>query len=98
MFKKYDTLINNLISKMSLREKIGQLNQVRGPVDEQTFIALKDAIKNGDKNVYYIDGYSFFPSDCRRDCTVDGCHPNDLGFYFMAQKIGGVLKEVIFTE
>ena len=48
MFKKYDTLIDNLISKMSLREKIGQLNQVRGPVNEQTFIVIKEAIKNGD--------------------------------------------------
>lgn len=54
-----------------------------------------NARENGDKNVYFIDGYTLFPSDCRRDCTVDGCHPNDLGFYFMAKKIGGVLKEVI---
>jgi len=54
-----------------------------------------NARKSGDKNIYYIDGYSLFPSDCRRDCTVDGCHPNDLGFYFMAQRIGGVLKEII---
>ena len=54
-----------------------------------------NARKSGDKKIYYIDGYSLFPADCRRDCTVDGCHPNDLGFYFMAQRIGGVLKEII---
>ncbi len=69
--------------------------QARRDVILKTYL---NARENGDKNVYYIDGYSFFPSDCRKDCTVDGCHPNDLGFYFMAQKIGGVLKEVISGE
>ena len=28
-------------------------------------------------------------------CTVDGCHPNDLGFYKMAKAIAPVLAEKI---
>ena len=48
MYKKYDTLIDDLISKMSLREKVGQLNQVCGPVDEQSFDHIKQLIKKGE--------------------------------------------------
>lgn len=46
------------------------------------------ALKSGDKNVWLIDGYSLFGSDGRNDCTVDRVHPNDLGFYRMAEIIG----------
>ena len=56
------------------------------------------ARQNGDKNVYFIDGYSLFPDIARHDCTVDGCHPNDLGMYFMAERIVGVLANVIKGE
>lgn len=54
-----------------------------------------NAIKNGDKNVYYIDGQSLFKDEGRDSCTVDSCHPNDLGFMRMAETIGHVVKKVI---
>ena len=53
------------------------------------------AIENGDKNVYFIDGERLFGSECRDYCTVDGCHPNDLGFYRMAQYIAPIIKNII---
>lgn len=40
----------------------------------------------GDENVYFLAGKTLFGKD-KDICTVDGCHPNDLGFYRMAQKI-----------
>ncbi len=46
----------------------------------------------GDTNVYYIDGEGLFRGPLADCCTVDGCHPNDLGFSFMADKIGRVLE------
>ena len=52
------------------------------------------AIASGDKNVYFIDGESLFEGEFYESCTSDGCHPNDLGFYRMAQKIGAVVEEV----
>ena len=52
------------------------------------------AKKEGDKNIYLINGGDFFKKD-RDACTVDGTHPNDLGFYKMAQKIYSVLKKII---
>ena len=51
----------------------------------------QNALAAGDKNVGFVDGRALFEGPFRRDCTVDGCHPNDMGFMFMAEKIG---KEV----
>ena len=48
--------------------------------------------------IFLYNGYSLFPDIARHDCTVDGCHPNDLGMYFMAERIGGVLANVIKGE
>jgi hypothetical protein len=47
---------------------------------------------NGDKLVWFIDGETMFGTQDRTDCTVDTCHPNDLGFYRMASTIYPVLK------
>ena len=40
----------------------------------------------GDKNIYFIDG-EFFQSEDFWECTVDGVHPTDLGFYRMAENL-----------
>ena len=53
------------------------------------------AIKEGDKNVYYIDGSKVFGEKDQDACTVDNCHPNDLGFYRMAEAIYPVLKDIL---
>ncbi len=53
------------------------------------------AVESGDKNVYFIDGSTLFDEDERDACTVDGCHPNDLGFYRMAQGIIPTLKKIM---
>ena len=44
------------------------------------------ALAAGDKNVYFIDGKDLLKGPNREDCTVDGVHPTDLGFYRMAGK------------
>ncbi len=54
------------------------------------------ACAEGDNNVYYIDGERLFGGDCRDGCTVDGCHPNDLGFYRMADAVGATM-EIIYS-
>lgn len=45
------------------------------------------ALAAGDRNVYFCDGKSMFVDRDRDGCTVDTCHPNDLGFYRMAKAI-----------
>ena len=50
------------------------------------------ALAEGDKNVYFVDGSMLFADDEWQACTVDGCHPNDLGFYRFAKTLYPTLK------
>ena len=52
----------------------------------------------GDKNVYFVDGETFFGDEDRHLCTIDRCHPNDLGFYRMAKTILPVMKKMLDIE
>lgn len=49
----------------------------------------------GDQLVYFIDGETLFGKVNREACTIEGCHPNDLGFMRMAETIYPVLKKII---
>lgn len=53
----------------------------------------QNAVNRGDQNVYFIDGETLFGTENRDCCTVDSCHPNDLGFERMAVIIGSVLEK-----
>ncbi len=53
------------------------------------------AVEEGDSRVWIIDGEQLFAGERYADCTVDSCHPNDLGNDRMARVIGGVLKEIL---
>jgi len=63
------------------------------------FATYNEAVRNGDKRVWFVDGQTMFgpytTRNDRRACTVDGCHPNDLGFWRMAKTVYPVLKEAI---
>ena len=51
------------------------------------FDTYQKAKKDGDKNVYFLSGKSFYGKKNRWDFAVDGCHPTDFGFVKMADKI-----------
>ncbi|MBE6598957.1 MAG: hypothetical protein E7638_05895 [Ruminococcaceae bacterium] len=55
----------------------------------------ENARNSGDGNVHFINGETLFEGEFRDSCTVDGCHPNDLGFFRMAQVIGNVMEPII---
>jgi len=55
----------------------------------------ENALKNGDKNVYFICGKDFFDEKDRTLCLVDCTHPNDLGFYRMAETVYPVMKKAL---
>ena len=44
------------------------------------------ALAAGDRKVAFVDGRKLF-GRLQAECTVDGCHPNDMGFYRMAEVI-----------
>ncbi len=71
-----------------------------GSMDRRDVVmtTFHNARADGDKNVYYIDGEMLFSGPWRDMCTVDGCHPTDLGFALMADKIGDVLKKALFLK
>lgn len=48
----------------------------------------------GDDKVYFLAGKTLFGKEDRINCTVDGTHPNDLGFYRMAKKIYQKMKQI----
>ncbi|MBQ9355039.1 MAG: hypothetical protein IJT84_05105 [Clostridia bacterium] len=54
-----------------------------------------NAKAKGDKNVYFIDGETLFSKEDRDACTVEALHPNDLGFYRIAQVLYQTLKELV---
>ena len=67
---------------------IGEADKKRRDVIKATY---ENALASGDKNVYFIDGADL---NVTGDATVDGCHPNDLGFYRMAEKIGDAIEKI----
>lgn len=58
----------------------------------------QNAVDAGDKNVYFINGMEFFGEHGRAECTVDGTHPNALGFMRMAEKVYPVLRNILYGE
>ena len=52
------------------------------------------AISDGDRNVYFMDGPTLMKY-AKCDGTVDGCHPNDLGFYSMAKAILPLARSIL---
>ena len=57
--------------------------------------SYQKALANGDKHVRLIDGKMLFGDTDRDLCTVDGSHPNDLGFLRMADIVTAQLKEML---
>ena len=51
--------------------------------------------KNGDKNIYFLDGNKLFGKEDIDECMVDGIHPTDLGFYKMSKTLYPVLKKLL---
>ena len=54
--------------------------------------SYRKALELGDQRVFFIDGETLLQGDFMESCTSDGIHPNDLGFFRMAQKIGPVVN------
>ena len=53
------------------------------------------ALSEGDRNVYFVDGAKIYPSDKRDECTSDSCHPNDMGYSYMADAFGEIIKPLL---
>ena len=92
----------------TVREKNGQVPYImvtrpnywtaieqRDAVLERRDVILESYLRArqaGDRQVYLIDGMSFFADAHMYDYTVDHVHPNDAGFLRMAEVIGAMVR------
>lgn len=63
--------------------------QKRRDIIETTYL---NAVKSGDKNVYFLDGTALMEL-CGNEGTVDGTHPTDFGFASMAKALGELIAD-----
>lgn len=56
--------------------------------------AVKNLQEQGDPNLFFHDGADLLGDDFE-NCSVDGSHPNDIGFYRMAQCIEPLIRQLI---
>ncbi len=63
----------------------------RYQIIKNTYLRAK---REGDERVYLLNGGTLFGKEDRENCTVDGCHPTDLGFYRMAKGVYKKIKEI----
>ncbi|MBQ5810816.1 MAG: hypothetical protein IIW23_04465 [Clostridia bacterium] len=56
--------------------------------------SYEKARRSGDRNVYFLDGEALFGEKDREICTVEGIHPNDLGFYRIAEAIKDLFDKI----
>ena len=55
----------------------------------------ENAVAAGDRNVYFIDGETFYGEKDRELCSIDKVHPNDIGFLRMADTIEPVIRKAL---
>ncbi|MBQ1272456.1 MAG: hypothetical protein IIY12_03035 [Clostridia bacterium] len=66
-----------------------------GPRMEIIRSTYETAKAEGDELVWFLPGDKIYEGAHWDTCTVDGCHPNDLGFYRMAMAMEPYLKEML---
>ena len=49
----------------------------------------------GDEHLHFLCGQDLLGEDNWDECTVDGVHPNDLGFYRMAGSLESILRTIL---
>ena len=49
----------------------------------------------GDRDLHFCNGSDLLGDDDYEECTVDGVHPTDLGFYRMARSLEPVIRRIL---
>lgn len=80
-----------LVSKPDFHNGSPAVNNARRDVILRSFLWARE---NGYR-AEFVDGAALFSGPLSGDCTVDGCHPNDLGFSRMAAGIAPALARVM---
>ena len=71
MYKKFEKEIDQLIAKMTLKEKIGQLNQITGPLTEAQIDVIKESIRKGEVGSIILASSSTAGNDAQGHVNLD---------------------------
>ena len=77
---------------------LGKIIPAPHPRDNVLKTTYENAVKAGDKKVWYIPSKELMKGLDFAYFTVDNCHPTDLGFYFMFKNTLPVLKEALKSK
>jgi len=77
------------------RENVSQ-DVLQGRLQRRDFQrrTVEDLRAKGDAHISFLDGGTLLGEDFE-ECTVDGAHPTDLGFYRMARGLAPVLEKIL---
>ena len=87
IFRQYDPLTPVIMTSRPADDT--PETEERAAIVKQTY---ENAARNGDKNVYFIDGRTLFGDVDPAICTTDRTHPNDLGHYQMAKTLEALIQ------
>lgn len=77
---------------------LGKITHATPERDAVVRATYENAVKAGDKKVWFVDGKTLFSGADYSYLTVDNCHPNDLGFYLMFKNSLPTLKKALGIE
>ena len=86
-----------LVSRLPYASEFGDSNECTEDRSQYTEIHLKELQKRraaGDKNIHFLDGTTLYGDD-PSECTVDGVHGTDLGFYMVARRMAPVIRRIL---
>lgn len=76
-------------------DKFPEDSRRRRDIIRRTYL---EAREGGDGKVWFVDGGIFFGPRGRGECTVDGTHPNALGFMRMAEALYPLFRQILSGE
>ena len=94
---KHPTVPILLVSRIPFARDFGENFECSEEQFKYTTIHLNELGKRraaGDQNIHYLEGSTLLGSN-PLECTVDGVHPTDLGFYFMAERTAPVIGRIL---
>ena len=90
VFRKYQP--ETPVLMISMADKCVRDTRQRKAVIHRTW---ENARAAGDTNVWFLDGEEIYREVGLDYCTVDRCHPNDLGFWCMANAVEKSLRAIL---
>ena len=80
--------------EMELMRETGRQTDVRIALTETYRNQLEKSRSEGDENIYFLDGTTLLGED-PGECTVDGTHATDLGFYKISNVMAPVIRKIL---